>query len=60
MTKLSEAQKRANKKWNDKNKEKIKYYNYRSYSKKFVRDMATAADLKELQDMISDRLKELN
>lgn len=53
---ISEAQKRAKKKWNDKNKEKNRIYRYRSYARKFVRDIATNDDLKELRKMINNRL----
>lgn len=53
---VSEAQKRAKKKWDDKNKEKKRIYRYRSYARKFVRDIATDDDLKELQELINKRL----
>lgn len=53
---VSEAQLRANKKWSDKNKDKQRIYRYRSYARKFVRDLATADDLKELRKMIDKKL----
>ena len=53
---VSEAQQRAKKKWDDKNKDKNRIYRYRSYARKFVRDLATEDDLKELRKMIDDRL----
>ena len=53
---VSEAQLRANKKWSDKNKDKQRIYRYRSYARKFVRDLATADDLKELGKMIDEKL----
>ena len=53
---VSEAQLRANKKWSDKNKGKQRIYRYRSYARKFVRDLATADDLKELRKMIDEKL----
>ncbi|MBD8084919.1 hypothetical protein HUK45_01340 [Limosilactobacillus sp. c9Ua_26_M] len=53
---VSEAQLKANKKWNDKNKDKQRIYRYRSYARKFIRDLATDDDLKELQEMIQERL----
>lgn len=55
---VSEAQKRANKKWNEKHKEENRIYRYRSYARKFIKDIATTDDLKELQQLINDRLKE--
>lgn len=57
MAKISEAQLRANKKWNDKNKDKQRIYRYRSYARKYVRDIANEDDLKELRKMIDERLK---
>lgn len=56
---LSEAKARANKKWDDENKEKKRLYRYRSYSRKFVREMATTEDLDELQQLINARRNEL-
>lgn len=53
---VSEAQLRANKKWSDKNKDKQRIYRYRSYARKFIRDLADDDDLKELQEMIQERL----
>ena len=53
---VSEAQLRANKKWSDKNKDKQRIYRYRSYARKFVRDLATADDLKELRKIIDEKL----
>lgn len=55
---VSEAQLKANKKWNDKNKDKQRIYRYRSYARKFVRDIATQDDLKELRKMIDERLND--
>lgn len=53
---VSEAQLKANKKWNDKNKDKQRIYRYRSYARKFIRDLATEDDLKELEELIHKRL----
>ncbi|KRM64581.1 hypothetical protein FC35_GL001284 [Limosilactobacillus coleohominis DSM 14060] len=53
---VSKAQRKANKKWNDKNKNKQRIYRYRSYARKFIRDLATENDLKELREMIDERL----
>lgn len=57
MGMLSEARKKANKKWDDKNKEKRKLYQYRSYAKKYVKELASEEDLIELRRMIDERLK---
>lgn len=53
---VSDAQKRASKKWNDSHKDKQRIYRYRSYSRKFIRDLATKDDLKELRKLIDERL----
>lgn len=53
---VSEAQLKANKRWNDKNKDKQRIYRYRSYARKFIRDLADNDDLKELQELIQERL----
>lgn len=56
--KTSEAQARATKKYQAKNKEQQRIYRYRSYARKYVRDIATLEDLKELSQMINERMKE--
>ena len=54
---VSEAQRRENKKWNDKHKEENRIYRYRSYARKYVRDIASKEDLAELQQLINERIK---
>ena len=56
MLMVTEAAKRAKKKWDEKNKDKNRIYRYRSYARKFVRDLANDDDLKELRKMIDERL----
>ena len=56
-TKLSEARKKANKKWNDNNKNKTRLYHYRSSAKKYIKELASEEDLLELRQMIDERLK---
>lgn len=53
---LSESQKRANEKWGEKNKDKMRIYRYRSYARKFIRDLASEDDLQELRKIIDDKL----
>lgn len=55
----TEAQKRARDKWNEKNKAKKKVYSYRSYTRKFIEEMATIDDIKQIKEMITKREKEL-
>ncbi|WP_304974523.1 hypothetical protein [uncultured Limosilactobacillus sp.] len=50
--------KRAKKKWDDKNKDKNRVYRYRSYARKFIRDLADEDDLKELEELIHKRVNE--
>lgn len=56
----SEAYKRANQKWKDKNKDKQRVYQYRSYARSYINKMATTEDLDELVKLIDERRKELN
>lgn len=56
---ISEARKKANKKWDDKNKERMKYLRYRSYTKTFINQLSTMDDLTELSKLIDKRHKEL-
>lgn len=55
--KTSKAQMRATNKWSKKNPDKKRLYRYRSYARKYVRDLASEEDLKELQGMINNRLQ---
>lgn len=57
---LSEARKKANKKWDDNNKERMKYLRYRSYTKTFINKLSTAGDLDELSVLIEERRGKIN
>lgn len=59
MASKSEAQKRADKNWTDKNREHANYLRGRSSARSFIRNRATEEDLKELELLIIDRRKEL-
>lgn len=50
---LSDAKKRANKKWNDKNKERMTYIRRRSDSKNFIQKIATEEDLKNSSSILT-------
>ena len=52
---ISEARKKANQKWDNKNKARMKYLRYRSYTKSFIKQMATSEDLRELKQLINER-----
>jgi hypothetical protein len=51
---LTEARKKANEKWNKKNKERKNYLQDRSKAKSFIRK-ATKEDLEELEELIKER-----
>lgn len=55
----SEAQKRANQKWSDENKDRRRYLSYRSSARGFIRNHSTIDDLDELEALIAERRKEL-
>ncbi len=54
------AQTEANKKWQDKNREKARYLRNRSTARNFVKKQATLDDIKELEELIANRKNELN
>ncbi len=54
------SQTEANKRWQEKNKEKAKYLSDRSRARSFIRNNATEEDLQELEELIKIRREELN
>lgn len=58
IPKLSEARKKANKKWDDKNKARKRYITKRSTAKSFILNLATKEDLKQIKEYIQQREKE--
>ncbi|WP_265456624.1 hypothetical protein [Enterococcus sp. HY326] len=59
MTKEN-SQTQANKRWQEKNKERAKYLSNRSRSRSFIKNQATDEDLEELKTLIIDRQYALN
>lgn len=59
MAKYTEAKAKANKKWNQNNKNRIQYLNKRSATKSFILNLATEEDLKNIENYIIKRKKEL-
>lgn len=59
MAELTDAKKRANEKWKNKNKDKQRVYQYRSSARTYVCKYASLDDLLELQTMISERIEEI-
>lgn len=45
----------ANKKWQEKNKEKAKYLSNRSRTRSFIRNQATTEDIQELRTLLDER-----
>lgn len=56
---VSEAQKRANKKWDEANKERKKYISHRARARSFIRNVSTLEDLDEFEELIKERRKAL-
>ena len=59
MTKELTPQQRANKKWNERNREHRNYLTKRSTSRGFIRNHATQEDLLELQELIQERFEKI-
>ena len=59
MSKVSESQKRAQKKYDEKNRKKRTYLSQRSTSRGFIRNKATLEELEELAELIEERKKSL-
>lgn len=50
----------ANKRWQEKNREKTRYLRNRSTARNFIKKQATDEDLEELETLILARKKEQN
>lgn len=57
--KLSEARIKANRKWDEKNKERTSYLKSRSSAKSFIKNRATKEDIEMLKEVMKKRLEEL-
>ncbi|MCO6527764.1 hypothetical protein F5ESL0236_04635 [Lactobacillus sp. ESL0236] len=57
--KVSEAQRKANKKWDEKNKERKSYINKRSTAKSFILNLATKEDLENILEYVEQRRTEI-
>ena len=55
VKKTSEAQLKANRRWKNKNRDKQRNYQYGSYSRKFIREIANEKQLNELEILIKER-----
>ena len=52
---MENKQKKANKKWQEKNRERARYLRDRSTARSFIKNRATQEDLDELIDLIKKR-----
>lgn len=59
MAKITKARAKANKKWDEKNKERKKYIVKRSTCKSFILNLATEEDLENIEQYIADRKNQL-
>ncbi len=57
---MAVKQTEANKKWQEKNKERAKYLSDRSRARSFIKNLATAEDLEEFKKLIEERKELLN
>ncbi len=53
------AQTKANKKWQEQNREKARYLRNRSTTRSFVKNQATKEDIEELEQLIAARKEQL-
>ncbi|WP_334351668.1 hypothetical protein [Companilactobacillus sp. HBUAS56257] len=58
--KLTEARIKANKKWDNKNRDRTRYLNSRSAARGFIKNKSTLDDIKELRILLDTRERELN
>jgi hypothetical protein len=54
-----DAQTKATKKWNKQNREHRNYLSKRSSARSFIRNHASSSDLKELEELITERRNRL-
>ncbi len=60
MSERVNAQTEANKKWQEKNKERAKYLSDRSRARSFLKNRVTEEDLEEFEEILKVRREELN
>lgn len=59
MSKTSEAQKKASRAWEQKNRRKATIAGYKRTARTFIRNHATIEDLEELRELINNKEIEL-
>ena len=60
MAEKVNPQTEANKRWQEKNKERNKYIKVRSTARAFIRDKILIEDIPEFEELIKNRKKELS
>lgn len=60
MNEKVNAQTEANKKWQEKNKERAKYLSDRSRARSFLKNRVSKEDLAEFEEILKNRREELN
>lgn len=60
MSERVNAQTEANKKWQEKNKERAKYLSDRSRARSFLKNRVSEEDLAEFEEILKNRREELN
>ena len=60
MSEKVNAQTEANKKWQEKNKERAKYLSDRSRARSFLKNRVSEEDLAEFEEILKVRREELN
>ena len=53
---VTEARKKANRNWDEKNKDRKAYLSWRSRARSFIIKAATEDDLEDLKNLINERL----
>ncbi len=59
MRKTSEAQRNADKRWREKNRDHANYLKNRTSARCFIRNKATLEDIEELEVLIKERVEVL-
>lgn len=59
MTEKENPQTEANKKWQEKNRDRARFLRNRSTARSFIKKQAQSDDLNELEELIKARKKEL-
>lgn len=52
---ISDSRKNANEKWNNDNKERMRYLRSRSSARSFINNRATLEDIEELRKLLDER-----